>query len=94
MNPLVKFSLENFNELVSELGRINKPEYLFELEDKVIDEIIHISSGKSKRKAKSEIILIKERLMKNVEAASHVKPILRSFQNSIDGATEAALMFL
>ncbi len=38
MNPLTKYSIENFKELIEELGRINKPEYLFDLEDRIIDE--------------------------------------------------------
>ena len=94
MNPLVKFSIDNFKELVAELSRINKPEYLFELEDKLIEEIASIASTNKKAKAKSEILKIKKHILKEIKTESHVKPILKSFQNSIEGATSAALYFL
>jgi len=94
MNPLVKFSIENFQELISELGRINKPEYLFDLEDKIIDEITCLLKSKNKKKAKEQILRIKSQVMEEIDTAPHVKPILKSFKNSIEGATSAALYCL
>ncbi len=94
MNPFTKFSIENFKELVEELGRINKPEYLFDLEDKIIDEITILMRSKDKKKARAGILKIKNTVLDNIDSQPHVKPLLRSFQNSIDGATSAALYCL
>ncbi len=94
MNPLVKFSIENFRQLIEELGRINKPEYLFDLEDKIIAEITDIMRLNEKAEARDKIMKIKEQILKEIESEPHVKPILRSFQNSIEGATSAALFCL
>ncbi len=94
MNPLVKFSIANFKELIVELARTNKPEYLFELEDKVIEEIATLASSKKKHKARLEILNIKKQIMKDIKAEPHIKPILKSFRNSIEGAATSALYFL
>ncbi len=94
MNPLVKFSVENFKELIQELGRINRPEYLFDLEDHIIDEITTIISDQDVDSARSDIEKIKELILKEIDSEPHVKPLLRSFQNSIEGATTAALLCL
>ncbi|HTY13831.1 MAG TPA: hypothetical protein VMD02_06560 [Candidatus Omnitrophota bacterium] len=94
MNPLVKFSIENFRSLIAELGRINKPEYLFDLEDKIIDEIATIMRNDEKDAARAKIMKIKRQIMEEIDSEPHVKPILRSFQNSIEGATSAALFCL
>ncbi|MBI5699241.1 hypothetical protein HZC35_02885 [Candidatus Saganbacteria bacterium] len=94
MNPLVKFTIENFEELISELARLNKPEYLFDLEDRIVDEITDIIRTKSKTRARAEILTIKNRLLEKIHSEPHVKPLLNSFQNAIDGATSAALYCL
>lgn len=94
MNPLVKFSVENFKELIQELGRINRPEYLFDLEDRIIDEITSIAHQKDRDTARRDIIKIKELILREIDSEPHVKPLLRSFQNSIEGATSAALYCL
>ncbi len=94
MNPLTKFSIENFKELIDELGRINKPEYLFDLEDRIIDEITTIIRTNSKKTAKNKIMAIKKLILNEIESEPHVKPLLKSFQNSIEGATSAALRCL
>ncbi len=94
MNPLVKFSIDNFSDLLKELGRINKPEYLFELEDRVIEEIAAIASSQTPIRAKNEILKIKKKILKEIDAEHNIKPILKSFQNSIEGAASAALYFL
>ena len=93
MNPLIKFSIENFKELIKELGRINHPEYLFALEDKIIDEITEIVR-KDPKHAKKQILEIKKQILKDIESEPHVKPLLNSFQNSIEGAVSAALYCL
>ena len=94
MNPLVKFSVENFKELIRELGHINRPEYLFDLEDRIIDEITSIISNQDKASARSDIEKIKELILREIDSEPHVKPLLKSFQNSIEGATTAALTCL
>ena len=94
MNPLVKFSIENFKELIKELGRINKPEYLFDLEDKIIDEITVIVKSNKKKDARAKIMMIKKQIMAEIDSDPHIRPILKSFQHSIDGATSAALYCL
>ena len=94
MNPLVKFSVENFRELIQELGRINRPEYLFDLEDRIIDEITTIISNQDADSARNDIEKIKELILKEIDSEPHVRPLLRSFQNSIEGATTAALFCL
>lgn len=94
MNPLIKFSVENFKELIEELGRINHAEYLFDLEDRIIDEITCIASTQNRTAARRNIQKIKELILKEIDSEPHVKPLLKSFQNSIEGATSAALFCL
>jgi len=94
MNPLVKFTVENFEELILELTRLNKPEYLFDLEDRIVDEITDIIRTKSKKQARAEILAIKTRLLEKIHSEPHIKPLLKSFQNAIEGATSAALYCL
>lgn len=94
MNPLVKFTIENFEELIRELGRINRPEYLFDLEDKIVTELTNIISNCDRDSAKREILKIKNIISQKIISSPNVKPILRSFLYSIEGATQAALFCL
>lgn len=94
MNPLTKFSAENFKEFINEIERLNKPEYLFELEDKIVRDLATIIATSSKEEAKIKILRIKKQMLKEIEAQDHIKSLLKSFQHAIEGATKTALSCL
>ena len=78
MNAFVKYSVENFDELLK-------------LENKVIADIIHILSTEEPQIARIRILKIREALIKNIEADPNIKPLLRTFQYGLEGAFFAAL---
>jgi hypothetical protein len=95
MNPLVKFSINSFEELVRDLEKANKPEYLFELEDRIIDEIASIThSHPDKREARAKLLIIRTMMLEKIESKPHFRMIVKSFQNSIEGAIASALYCL
>ncbi|MBU0573250.1 MAG: hypothetical protein KKH83_02085 [Candidatus Margulisbacteria bacterium] len=91
MNAMVKYSIENFKELLEELARTNKPEYLFELEDMIIGELTRILSTDTPALARQKILAIKQKMLAEMHSEPNVKPLLRSFQTSIEGAISSAL---
>jgi hypothetical protein len=94
MNPLVKFSINSFEELVRDLEKANKPQYLFELEDRIIEEIAHIAHSHNKHDARAKLLLISKMMLEKVESKPHFKMIVKSFQSSIEGAIVSALYCL
>ena len=94
MNPLVTYSINNFEELIRELERINRPEYLFELEDRIIEEITLITHSQEKEVARAKLLFIKKTILGKVESKPHFTMIIKGFQNSIEGAVNSALYCL
>ncbi|OGC12595.1 hypothetical protein A3J90_00375 [candidate division WOR-1 bacterium RIFOXYC2_FULL_37_10] len=95
MNSKNKSLTEGFVKFLKEL-KISKPEHLFELEDRVITEISKISITHSAEDARSVILELKEHIFifSEFKTEPHIKPLLKSFFNSIEGAVSTALCCL
>ncbi|KAF0134859.1 MAG: hypothetical protein FD145_427 [Candidatus Saganbacteria bacterium] len=91
MSPLKSFTIDSFEEFISIIEKTNKPQYLFDLEDKIICEIALIMNTHGKEKAKEEILKIKSAVLVKIDSQPHVRTILRSFQSSMNAAISVAL---
>jgi len=87
----IKFDTHIWKEALSKLADLNRPQYYFDFEDRLIEEIVVAMLKFSPHKAKEEIIKIKDIVEEEIELDSHVKPYLQSLRMSIRGAATAAL---
>ncbi len=87
----IKFNPDIWQEALTKLSDLNRPEYYFDFEDRLIEEIVVAMLKFPPHEAKEEIIRIKGIIEQDLELDSHVKPFLHSLRMSIRGAAEAAL---
>jgi len=87
----IKFNPDIWQEALGKLSDLNRPEYYYDFEDRLIEEIVVAMLRFSPHEAKEEISRIKEIIEKEVDLDSHVKPYLSSLRMSVRGAAEAAL---
>ncbi|OGC06441.1 hypothetical protein A2526_03435 [candidate division WOR-1 bacterium RIFOXYD2_FULL_36_8] len=95
MNAQEEVLIKKFKRFLDDV-KISKPEHLFQLEDKVIKEITRIAETHTSDEAKIVILEIREYLFSHSEINTepHIKPLLKSFQYSIEGAISTALCCL
>ena len=90
----VKFDEEVWQEAVEKLSAFNKPEYYFDFEDRLIEEVVLSVLKYPPGKAKSEIARIRKIVEADVGHKLHCKPFLRSIRNSVAGAVAVAMRCL
>jgi hypothetical protein len=87
MNP--KNIIENFEEVLEEVEKLNKFDCLHELENKIIDEIVLLINEGSES-AISKIIRLEELVNRKLKNKAHNKFLISAFMYSISGALSAA----
>ena len=90
MNPnLDRFKIDNFKEILAQIERIGRPEYIPELEEVVIREIAHlVDEGTETAKAKLE--KLEKMVDEELETPPRNKLLISALKNSIKGALSVA----
>ena len=89
MNPVQKFRIENYKEILKEIEKVGTFDHLKDLEDRVISEIIDLvndGSSQAKQKLENLEILIEEKL----DFTPKCQVLISALKNSIRGALSAA----
>ena len=94
MNPnLDRFEIDNFKEILAQIERIGRPEYIPELEEVVIREIAHlVDEGTESAKAKLE--KLEKMVDEDLEIPLRNKLLISALKNSIKGALSVAKVCL
>ncbi len=90
----IKFDGKIWEEALDKLSEFNRPEYYFDFEDRLIEEIVLSVLRYPPGKAKLEIEKIKKIVDADVGHKLHCKPFLRSIRNSVAGAVAVAMRCL
>jgi|GEM_PF-1283479 len=90
----VKFDEEIWANALEKLSDLNKPEYYFDFEDRLIEEVVLSVLRYRPDEARSEMVRIKKIVDMDLEHTSHLKPYIRSIRNSVSGAVAVALRCL
>ena len=89
MNPVKRFKIENYKEVLKEIETVGSFDNIKDLEDRVISEIIElVNDGSDEAKAKLEKLekLIEEKL----DFTPKCQVLISALKNSIKGALSAA----
>ena len=89
MNPTRDFRLENFKKVLRKIEELGRLEYLRDLEDKIIQEIIRLIEEDSES-ARAELKKIEEMINEDLEFKPRSKLLISALKNSISGALSVA----
>jgi predicted HAD superfamily hydrolase len=93
MNPATRFNIDNFQDVLREIEQLGRLDYLRDLEDAVIKEIVNLIEQDTAA-ARQDLI----RLEKNVEKELQFTPrnhlLIAALRKSIKGALSAAKVCL
>lgn len=93
MNPVNKFNIENYKEILKEIEELGDLRYLKELEDKVIQEIAElVHEGTDEAKAK--LIKLEKLINDKLEFTPRNRMLISALKNSIAGALKVAKFYL
>jgi hypothetical protein len=87
----VRFDNEIWLEALNKLSEFNKPDYYFDFEDRIIEEIVSSVLRLPPAKAKAEVVRIKSIIDRDVAHRPHSRTFLRSIRNSVKGAVAVVL---
>lgn len=88
---IVKFDEDVWTEAIEKLADLNDPQYFFEFEDRIINEIVSLASKLPRSKAKKEIKKVEEIMKEDLKILPHASSLFESLKYSIKGAVAVAL---
>ena len=95
MNPVARFNVDNFEEIVKEIGKTCHSEYLFVLEDAILNEIVELLKTFPPSEARAKLARIQEIIdLPASKFEPHVRPLLVSLKNSVKGGLFAARIWM
>lgn len=93
MNPTKdRFRIDHFKEMLEQIERLGRPEYLPELENVVIREIAYLVSEGTET-AKADLVKL-EKMLDEMYVSPQNKILLSALKNSIKGALSVAKLCL
>lgn len=90
MNPVDRLNIDNFEEIVEEVGKIRSEDYLACLERKFVNEVVTLVLQTPSRQARNKLNRIKK-FITNKQGIYFRKPLFSAFLNASQGAVDAAL---
>jgi len=93
MNPTDRFKIDKYKEILQEIEEVGRLDYLHDLENKVIKEIVHLVLLGTEE-AKSELIKIEKILEEDLDFVPRNKLLISALTKSIRGALSAAKLCL
>ena len=88
---MVRFDEAVWKEAVEKLADLNDPQYFFEFEDRIINEIVSLASKLPRSKAKKEIKKVGEIIKEDLKILPHASLFFENLRCSIMGAVAVAL---
>lgn len=89
MNPVDRFRIDNFKEVLQEIERLGHLEYLRDLENKILVEIVNlIEEGTDE--ARVELTKLEKMISDDLSFKPRNQLLISALKNSIAGALSAA----
>ena len=90
MNPNAdRFKIDNFKEILGQIERLNRPEYIPELEEVMIREIARLVEEGTEA-AREKLHKLEKMVDEELELPSRNRLLISAFRNSIKGALSVA----
>jgi len=89
MNPVARFNIDNFKDVLLEIERLGRLEYLHDLEDRMIAEIATLLDDGSEA-AKDQLEKIERLINEDLKFKPKNHLLVSALKNSIKGALAAA----
>jgi hypothetical protein len=89
MNPVKNFRIDNYKEILKEIEKLGKLEFLRELEERIIQEIGQLVN-EGTDEAREKIEKLEESIKDELEFVPRNRFLISALKNSILGAIEAA----
>lgn len=89
MNPVDRFRIDNYKEVLQEIERIGRLEYLKDLEDKIIKEIVNLVE-EGTEEARDELARLGKMIDEDLSFKPRNQLLISALKNSIAGALSAA----
>ncbi|OGB88295.1 hypothetical protein A3H38_05030 [candidate division WOR-1 bacterium RIFCSPLOWO2_02_FULL_46_20] len=93
MNPVNRFKIDNYKEILREIEELGRLDYLRDLEDKVIKEIADLIHENSDE-ARAQLIKLEQLVEAKLDFTPRNKFLLSAFKNSLSGALSVAKFYL
>ena len=93
MNPVARFSIDNYKEILREIEQQGDLTYLRLLEDRVIQEIVTLIQQETDE-AKAELAKIEKLIEEDLGFIPRSQLLISALKNSIKGALAAAKIYL
>jgi len=89
MNPLDRFKIDRYKEVLQEIEKLGKLEYLRDLEDQVIKEIVRLVSLNTKE-AREDLKKLEQLIEEDLDFKPRNNLLVSALRKSIKGALSAA----
>ena len=89
MNPTKRFKIDNYSEILKEIEEHGRIEYLRDLENRVIQEIVHLVKQGTKE-AKADLKRLEEVLDEDLDFKPRNNLLVSALKTSLKGALDAA----
>ena len=90
MNPNAdRFRIDNFKEVLDQIERLGRPEYISELEEVMIREIVRLVEEGTEA-AREKLHKLEKMVDEELELPSRNKLLISALRNSIKGALSVA----
>ncbi|MDI6731116.1 MAG: hypothetical protein QME05_00855 [Candidatus Margulisbacteria bacterium] len=93
MNPVNRFKIENYNEILQEIEERGRIEYLRDLENRVIQEIVHLVK-QGTDEAKADLQRLEAALDEDLSFKPRNHLLISALKRSLKGALDAARICL
>lgn len=93
MNPVNRFKIDNYKEILREIEGLGRLDYLRGLEDRVIKEIANLIHENSDE-AKDQLLKLEKLIEEELDFVPRNKFLISAFKNSISGALSVAKLYL
>lgn len=88
MNPVDRFRIDNFKEILKEIECLGNHDYLRQLEDRIIQEIVKLVSEETDA-ARAKLQSLEE-MINELKITPRTQLLISALKNSISGALSAA----
>lgn len=93
MNPVKRFKIDNYKEILREIEEGGRIEHLRDLENRVIHEIVHLVKQGTKE-AKDDLKRLEEALDEDLNFKPRNNLLISALKRSLQGALDAARICL
>lgn len=93
MNPVTRFNIDNFHEILKEIEELGRFEYLRDLEARVIGEIVNLINQDTSE-ARLDLLKLEKLIERELDFTPRNHILISALRKSIKGALAAARLCL